>query len=411
MGNGLVLSVISFALPGLRTELHLSPADLGLILLMSGVGQFFGAIVVGSLADRIGRRTAFSLPSVLAGFAVAACSLTNDATTFGLLILVAGLGLGGVAPATSALLSEFAPPTYRGRMLAWTQVLWATGWSLAATVGGWFTSALGWRGILLVAAISSVVALASWLIVPESPRYLLARGRTAEAHELAQQLAERHGVLVPLTLTPRSDTATSFWAQMRVLWGPSLWASTLTLWVVWAALNAMITGPVYMMPTVLEQAGASEPLQLSAYAGYAMFPAALLAILLIDRYGRCPLTIASFLLVGVGVLGMALGRTPLVTAMGGAAVAAGSLAAWPVVLAWSGELYPTSLRGTAAGWGAGVARVGSMAAPYGLGQILALTGSLPLSLLPFMVLVAISILCVLVLAGETANRTLEELTQ
>src|SRR3954452_13851369 len=70
MGNGLDLSVISFSLPGMRAELGLTPAQLGYILPMNGLGQLIGAIAIGSLADRIGRRLAFVLTGCLAGLGV-----------------------------------------------------------------------------------------------------------------------------------------------------------------------------------------------------------------------------------------------------------------------------------------------------------------------------------------------------
>src|SRR3712207_8907506 len=102
------------------------------------------------------------------------------------LVLAGAIGLGGVAPAAGAIVSEFAPPSHRGRMLAWTQIFWVMGWSLAATMGGWFEQALGWRGILALGALPVLFGLVSWLTIPESPRYLLAHGRRAEAERVAE---------------------------------------------------------------------------------------------------------------------------------------------------------------------------------------------------------------------------------
>ena len=80
MGNGLDLSVVSFAVPGCAPSLDLTPAEIGYILPMSGIGQLIGAIGVGSLADRIGRRLAFVLSGCLAGAGVglAASSPESD---------------------------------------------------------------------------------------------------------------------------------------------------------------------------------------------------------------------------------------------------------------------------------------------------------------------------------------------
>jgi putative MFS transporter len=96
---------------------------------------------------------------------------------------------------------------------------------------------------------------------------------------------------------------------------------------------------------------------------------------------------------------------------GGALLSGGALAAWPVALAWASELYPTAIRGSAAGWAAGVSRLGSIAAPLVLGNLLVLGGGHALVILPFAVGLFAAVVCVAIFAGETANQTLEDLTQ
>jgi MFS transporter, putative metabolite:H+ symporter len=300
LGNGLDLALVSFSLPGMRAELGLTPAEVGYILPMGGIGQLVGAIAVGWLADRIGRRSAFVLSGCLAGLGVGLAALAPSPVVFAATLLLAGIGIGGVAPAASALLSELAPPTHRGRMMAWTQVFWVIGWSIAATLGGWFEAVLGWRGILAIGASPAVLALACWFVVPESPRYLVARGHHARAHALADRLATRHGVHIPLDSVARATIAQSLLAQLATIWGPGLWRRTFALWATWMTMNAVFSGPIYMLPVVLEGIGAANPLQLSAYVGYAMVPASIISVLAIDRSGRRPLMIGSLLLAGLG---------------------------------------------------------------------------------------------------------------
>ena len=414
MGNGLDLALVSFSLPGMRAELGLTTAEVGYILPMGGIGQLIGAIAVGWLADRSGRRSAFVLSGCLAGLGIGLASLATGPVVFAALLLVGGTGIGGVAPAASALLSELAPPTHRGRMMAWTQVFWVGGWSIAATLGGWFEASLGWRGILAIGGLPVVLAILSWLVVPESPRYLVARGHHDRALALADRLASRHGIHIPVSPAgPASGTRTgmSLWAQLATIWGPGLWRRTFALWATWITMNAVFSGPIYMLPVVLEGIGAANPLQLSAYVGYAMVPASIVSVIAIDRSGRRPLMIGSLLLAGAGALVVALGSSATAVVAGGAVLAAGALAAWPVALAWASELYPTHLRGTAAGWAAGVSRLGSIAAPLVIGQLLMLSGSHTLALLPFAAALFASVACVRIFAGETANQTLEDLTQ
>ena len=264
LGNGLDLALVSFSLPGMRAELGLSPAEVGYILPMGGFGQLLGAIAVGALADRIGRRLAFVLSGCLAGLGVGLCAVAPNAAFFAALLLIAGIGIGGVAPAASALLSELAPATHRGRMMAWTQVFWVMGWSIAATLGGWFEATLGWRGILAIGALPALLAIVSYLVVPESPRYLVASGQHEKARRLAEHLASRHGVHIPIGPVSAAGPKRTVVSQLGLIWGPGLWRRTLALWATWMTMNAIFSGPIYMLPVVLQSMDAANPLQLSA---------------------------------------------------------------------------------------------------------------------------------------------------
>jgi putative MFS transporter len=295
-------------------------------------------------------------------------------------------------------------------MMAWTQVFWVGGWSIAATLGGWFEASLGWRGILAVGSLPVVLAIVAWFVVPESPRFLLASGHPEKAHALADRLARRHGVLVPVGLPPVAGARLSILAQLRLIWGPTYRRRTFALWTTWMAMNAVFSGPVYMLPVVLEGMGAANPLQLSAFVGYAMIPAGFISVFAIDRSGRRPLMIASLLLAAFGALGVSLGMTPLVVVVGGSALSAGALAAWPVALAWASEQYPTHLRGSAAGLAAAFSRLGSISAPLIIGYLLVWSGGHTLAILPFSIALFLAVATVSIFAGETANRTLEDLT-
>jgi MFS family permease len=120
---------------------------------------------------------------------------------------------------------------------------------------------------------------------------------------------------------------------------------------------------------------------------------------------------ASLGLAGIGGLIVAFGPTSLVVVIGGCLLAGGALSAWPVALAWASEQYPTNIRGAAAGWAAGVSRLGSIAAPLVLGQLLVIGGGHTAAMLPFAFALFGAVASVAIFAGETANQTLEELTQ
>jgi putative MFS transporter len=409
-GNGLDAGVLSFALPGVRAEWDLSPLQLGLLLPVVGLGQFAGAILAGGLADRFGRRLAFSATGSLAGLGFGLAGLAPHPGVLAALLFVGGLGFGGVAPVAGALVSEFAPPAFRGRLLAWTQVLWVLGWSAAATGGGWFAEQLGWRGILGIGAAPIAISLLGWLAVPESPRFLLARGRRDAAEALSRQIARRHGVLIPLGAASRPAHSTPL-TRLGELWSRPYRRRTFTLWTTWIAMNAAHTGPVLWLPVIFADRGPDVALRLSALVGYAMLPATLASVLLIDRVGRRPLLLTSLGAAAAGGIVVALSDGEVAVMCGAMALAGGILAAWPPVLAWASEQYPTRIRATAAGWGSGFARLGAIAAPVALGVLLTPGGEgRAAALLPFAALLIGAIAGVAAFGKETAGRSLEELS-
>ncbi|MBA2446480.1 MAG: MFS transporter [Chloroflexi bacterium] len=406
-GNGVDLGVVSFALPGLRAEWDLAPSELGLVLPAVGLGQCVGAILGGAFGDRFGRRAGFSLASVIAGAGTGLAAAAPNTTILALALFVGGLGFGGVAPIAGALVSEFSPPSHRGRFMALTQVAWVLGWCFAALGGGWFEQQLGWRGILGLGAFPIAIGLVGWLLVPESPRYLTARGRRGEAVALAGRLAERHGVVVPLGEPTTPDDSER--VGLAELWSARFRLRTFTLWGTWIAMMAAFSGPVFWLPVLLRDVGSAEALRISAYVGFSMLPASLAAMGAIDRFGRRPLILLSLGSAALGAFAVALGTNAALLVAGAVAIASGTLAAWPVMLAWVSEQYPTRMRATAAGWASGMARMGTVAAPAILGLLLGPNGEgRAVAMLPFALLLSAAVVGCALFGRETAGQSLEE---
>jgi putative MFS transporter len=411
--NAVDLAAISFALPGLRREWGLSPPELGFLSAAVSVGQVCGSLLIGWLADHLGRRGVLTATIAVAAVGMGLSALALDAWVVAVMFFVTGLGISGVAPVATSLLGEFAPPRIRGQLIAWTQVCWSSGWCITAACGTALVTTLGWRWILGLGVLPIILALLSWRLTPESPRFLLAHGRRAEAEELVRSLSARYGVRLPLPAQQQAERRSNPLRNLRELWGPLFRRRTVTLWLTWFVMVASFNGPVIWLPAILGARSGSEGVaaQLALIISLFMLPGSLLAVLLIDRAGRRPLLMLSLSVAALGPFVLALGGTELAIILGGGALAGGTMAAWPIILGYTAELYPTRVRATAAGWAGVVSRSGGVAAPLLLGILLSSwDGGVGLALGVFGVMLALAALLVAFQGEETRGRTLEELS-
>src|SRR6267154_238744 len=169
MVDGYDSMMISFLAPLLARDLVLSPTDLGKIFAVGYLGAIVGAIAVGSLADRIGRKPMLIASLALASVATMICANATSLATLTGLRFVAGMALGGALPALISLTAEHARPERRNG----TITLMYIGYPVGAVVGGAVTSGLlryGSSAIFLGAGVTSLIALALALLLPESLR-------------------------------------------------------------------------------------------------------------------------------------------------------------------------------------------------------------------------------------------------
>ncbi|KWA35619.1 MFS transporter [Burkholderia multivorans] len=182
--------------------LNRESADFKLLLASAFIGMFVGAMCLGSVADRIGRRRAFLLTlvwysafSLIGAFAVNADMLV--ACRF-----LTGIGVGAIYPVADSFLSEILPKDKRGRLAAWAYTTSYVAVPLVGFLALWLNplhvgSVAGWRIILAIGSLGAVYVLLVRHRLPESPRWLLAQGRDDEAYATLRRFADSAGVRMP----------------------------------------------------------------------------------------------------------------------------------------------------------------------------------------------------------------------
>jgi len=177
--------LIGFVLAFIVKDWNLTYGQSGMILLASGVSAPFGSMFYGWLADKIGRRTALILSILNVSLATGAMALTP---TGGWIYLVAcrfvcGFGVTGLYSVDITLMQEFSPASKRGWFTGITTTMLPAGSLLAALLGAFAAPYIGWRGLVAVGLLPALLCLYVRAFVPESPHWLLRKGRAEEARK------------------------------------------------------------------------------------------------------------------------------------------------------------------------------------------------------------------------------------
>ena len=363
------VGLISFVLAQLAVQWNATSLELSLIASSGFVGMAIGAALGGLLADRLGRRYVFAITLLVYGLATGASALAGTVAVLIALRFVVGLGLGAELPVASTLVSEFAPPRIRGRIIVILESFWAVGWTAAAVIGYLVVplSADGWRWALLIGAAPALYSVIVRLGLPESVRFLEARGRFAEAESTVRRFESAAG-RAPVsenTELPASDAAPTPKARVRDLLSLKLRARTTALWLVWFCVNFSYYGAFIWLPTILVASGFSliRSFEYTLIITLAQLPGYAVSAWLIERWGRRR-TLATFLIGSAAsavLFGLAGDVSQVIAA--GMLLSFFNLGAWGALYAVTPELYPTRMRATGAGWAAGVGRVASILAP------------------------------------------------
>ena len=364
------VGLISFVIAALAIEWDLSAAQTGWITSVGFMGMAIGASVGGLLADRLGRRQVFALTLLVYGLATGASALVGGIGALLVLRFLVGLGLGSELPVASTYVSELAPTRMRGRLVVILEAFWAIGWTASALIG-YLVVPLedGWRWAFALGAIPAVYALVVRWGLPESPRYLEARGRRDRAERVVREFASSPALFgsrpVPATAPAVEDGAPIARRGLAGLWSAPLRARTAALWTVWFCVNFSYYGAFIWIPSILYLQGFDivKSFGFTLIITLAQLPGYAVSAWLIEVWGRRA-TLGAFLLGSAAsavCFGLAGEEWQIIAA--GMALSFFNLGAWGALYAVTPEIYPTAIRGTGAGAAAGAGRIASILAP------------------------------------------------
>jgi len=382
------VGLVSFVIAALVQQWGLSTTETSWIASIGFVGMAIGATVGGLLADRIGRRSVFALTLIVYGLATGASALVGSLAALLVLRFVVGLGLGAELPVASTLISEFAPKRIRGRVVVWLEAFWAVGWIAAAVIGTFVVGASddGWRWGLAIGMAPAIFSIVVRWGMPESVRYLEAKGRLPEAERTVRRFEEAAGVPAADSAGPGAGAgaadagATGTPAPRASIWSRELRGRTVALWVVWFCINFSYYGAFIWIPSLLVAQGFSlvRSFEFTLIITIAQLPGYAVSAFLIEKWGRRP-TLTVFL-VGSALAAAWYGTasTEAMIIAAGCTLSFFNLGAWGALYAIGPELYPTDVRGTGTGAAAGFGRIASILAPLAVPLLLGAGGTIAL---------------------------------
>lgn len=405
------------ALPPIAREFGLGPAQSGLLATVGLIGAFVGALFWGTVSDYIGRRTSFSATIGIFSVFTALVAASWNVASLAVFRFLSNFGLGGEVPVTSTLGSEFSPSRIRGAMAGNLLTAFPVGLILAAVLSLTILPTFGWRALFAVGIIPAALLFFVRRYMPESVRYLLSKGRLAEAEQtvahIERQALGRERPVNELQSMPqlRPEVAVKTGVTILELFTEGRALRTVLIWIVSFGFFWSSNGILFMLPTILTQQGipltqAIAYQLVQAIGGVFGYTA---CSFLIDRYGRRPVLFLYYFIGAFFHLWFAM-STGLATFIAAFLVGWVNPGVYGSTGVYVGELHPTHIRATAVGWFFGIGRIGSFLVPTVVGLMLAYgLGKYTLYMFAFSFLIAS---VALILIGiETKGRVLEEITQ
>ena len=386
IGLGLFFDIFDVFLAGVLSTVLTGSFGLSLtmlpVVLGSGfLGMFFGAITMGAVADRAGRRTAFLLNLGIYSVFTLAGSFSPNAPVLIVTRFLAGLGIGAQLPLSDAYLSEILPAPVRGKLISQAYTIGfcgipAVGLAARVLVPLHWLGVDGWRWLFVAGGLGGIVIWVLQRYVVESPRWLQTQGRMEEARLAATDLI---GVRTPMDnreaiqIKHRKATGPSYLA----LFTPETRERTLMLYVFQMFQTVGYYGFGTMVPLVLAHKGFSVLTSLTyttiAFLGYPIGSA--LSLTVVERVDRRVLIMLSA--GAMAAFGLALGFSvsPLAIGVFGILYTIVSNFFSNAFHILQGEIFPTSIRARAAGSAYGLSRLSSAAMPFVLLPVLNNYGS------------------------------------
>ena len=367
--DGFDLSLVGVALPKIAEFLHSKPTALGVVMSAGNVGALIGALVLGLLADRFGRKKMLLVSAFMFGIFTLSISFIHSVEQLVAFRFLAGLGLGGAVPNALAFGSEYAPSHKRATLATTMYAGIAIGAVFAGLVASYLLPHYGWQSLFLVGGtVACLIGLFALFFMPETLAYLVQKGRDKDKTQI-------YKIVSKIAPTFAADRETAFVSSEKKLSGVPVvhlfkegraW-NTLLLWMAFILSYYLLWLILSWTPMLLKKSGAS-PQEFSLAFACINFGSAMATIsigMLMDKFNPLNILKTGFFLafVSIIVFGYYAASPFAIVALVSVIMGFFVIGSNSGLMALATLTYPTDIRGTGLGWATGIGRSGSLIAP------------------------------------------------
>jgi putative MFS transporter len=405
---------LAFALPALIRLWHISPKQSGLLISASYVGQLAGALVFSALAEKVGRIRGTTAAIAIMSIMSFGCAIAGNFAALLACRFVQGIGVGGEMPVAATYINELSRAHGRGRFFLLYEMIFPLGLMATGQIGAWLVPAFGWKFIFLLGGVPGLLITFLVARLPESPRWLISKGRIREAEAIVEQIEASTERRVSAATTSATAPTTSLTQRGRwsELLSESYRGRTLIVWTLWACAFFIANSLNNWMPSLYNTVyhlSLRQSLHAASMTNVAQVAILLVCAFNIDRIGRGNWTVAAFVLGGgtlalLGIVGTQKVWSVMIFGTLGYGII-GSINA--VLYLYTPEIYPTRMRAIGTGLATSWLRIASAVGPALVGFMVDARGihSVFLMFAGISVVGAFAATCMV----ETSDRRLEEI--
>lgn len=411
------ISVAGIALPTIIERLHLTAGQQEMVITANLIGYTIGSYALSTVADRLGRRVALAGCVLLLTAGALLTSLSWDPVSIAVFRGITGLGIGAQITLSATFVGEFAPPSKRGRYLAISIVFGAAGNIVPAVLAVPLLSVssdAGWRVLFgLPAVIVLLMFILNDRVLPESPRWLAARGRLERAEAIVTRMEERvesaPGSVLPAPVPETEPPAER--AGARALMARHLLTRLMLVVAFWFCWYLVEDGFLSFQTKLINDLGihltGAQIITAVGFVGGVI--GALIQVAIGDRLERKFLVTIGLTVFTVSFVLLAIAPTPAISAVASFGVNTGTFMTIIPAYTYTSEIFPTGVRASAMGISSGIGHLAGGVQPYLIIPLLAAAG--PRSVLWMLAAIAVVPLLLILFGKRTTGRTLSEIAR